>query len=125
MSKTVQVSIDINDKIENMLVTAIEGGSNYWYYLPDVSMVIKDEGRPLAERIFQTVLQTENKIPVHDLEAPEDLLGYISFESIVKANELMKKDYPDHFEDMLTEYYDADTADVWFQLVVMGEIVFG
>ena len=125
MTKQIQVAIDINDKIENMLVTAIEGGSNYWYLIKETYMVIDEAGKSLAERIFKTVLETGNKIPVYDYESPDDCLGYISFESIVKANELMKKNHPEHFEDMLTENYDAETADVWFQLVVMGEKEWG
>jgi len=37
----------------------------------------------------------------------------------------MKENYPEHYANAITENYDADTADVWFQLVVMDEVVFG
>lgn len=33
--------------------------------------------------------------------------------------------YPTHWADAYTDNMDANTADVWFQLCCLGEIVYG
>lgn len=117
-----------NQTIEDLLITALEGGSNYWYYLPDLSMTkkYKEEGQAqaLSERIFKAVMKGE-VVPVHDAEDEEELLGYISKKNIKRAEKLMKENSPDHYKNALSEDWDAETADVWFQYVVLGEITFG
>ena len=36
-----------NENIVDALIGALEGGSNYWYFLPDVSMVKKIDNKSL------------------------------------------------------------------------------
>ena len=125
--------------IEDLLVTALEGGSNYWYYLPDTRMV--DESNiedPLSIRIHKVVLDGK-EVPVTDAETMEfeneegdeydepkgDLLGMISKANYERAEELLLDQYPYRLGQILSEDWDAETADVWFQLVVMGEVVYG
>lgn len=111
----------------DMLTGAIEGGSNYWYFLPDVSMCDKyrkSKSEPLVDRMMKAILVHEI-IPVHDIENLEDFLGNISLSSIIKGEELMFKNHPKDFADILDENDDAETADIWFQLCVLGEIVYG
>ena len=127
----------------DLLVGALEGGSNYWYMLEDTSMVIKKGTAPktpelieecktmgkdfadcLVNRIWETV-QSGVSVPVFDVEEEGEKLGEISKESIEKANELMIKDYSQAYADVMNENDDANTADIWFQLAVMGEVIFG
>jgi hypothetical protein len=111
---------------EDLLITALEGGSNYWYYLPDLSMTKKyrEEGQATSERIFKAAMSGEI-IPVHDAENEEEFLGNISKENFIKAETLMKENSPQHYANAISENSDAETADVWFQYVVLGEITFG
>ena len=118
----------LNDEIRNdLIITAIEGGSNYWYFLDneacDIINQYKDKGMAFSEAILPAI-NDENKIPIHDCETG-DLLGYLSKESIEKGEESMYKEFSDHFSNSLNENWDAETADVWFQLCVMGELVYG
>jgi hypothetical protein len=122
----------------SLLTTALEGGSNYWYMLNDLSMV-PDKGyeaktpEALAEsesmrdclvfRIWEA-LDAGAEIPVSDIETG-DLLGKLSKKSMNKAVGLMLKGYKKHFADALAENEDAETGDVFFQLAVMGDVVFG
>jgi hypothetical protein len=124
--KDLKIEIAITEQmIEDQIVTALEGGSNYWYYLGDTSMIPNyDKKEPLATQLSRAVLNEGIVIPVHDIE-DEELLGNLSLESIQKGLTLMAKDYPEHFQNMITENGDAETADVFFQLAVMGELVFG
>ena len=114
-----------NERREDMLVGALEGGSNYWYMLGDLSEIKEyAEGEPTAIRIMKAVIDGK-KFSVLDAENPKDILGVFGMESIIKGEWLMTTKHPKHWADIIEENDDADTADVWFQLCVMGKIVFG
>jgi len=121
-----KVSVEIKDKdIIDAIVTALEGGSNHWYNLPDTSMVLKVKGVSLSERIGLTVFDDhEAEIPVNDLELVDEEdedadLGVISYKNIQRGLDLF---LVDHFFDPAM---DAEDADTFLQLVVMGEVEFG
>lgn len=124
------------ERILDMLVGALEGGSNYWYWLPNSEADKARElhgvidGTPLADKLLNYVWETDNKIIITDIEEddPEDVsnsLGEFSFANILRGTQLMQKDYPEHFADMVNESDDGTTSDVWFQLVVLGKLVYG
>ena len=46
-------------------------------------------------------------------------------ESMQRGLSLLAERYPRHFAAFLTERDDAPTADVWLQLVVFGEVIYG
>ena len=112
----------------NLLTGAIEGGSNYWYWLGEDACKImrkyKAKHEPLVAYFFRA-LQEGESIPVRQDDDEGDILGYISMGSIEKAEVLMATKYSHHYADVLLGNDDATTADVWFQLAVMGEIVYG
>jgi hypothetical protein len=64
-------------------------------------------------------------IPVNDYENVDEVLGQISLESIEKGERLMQELHFSHFVDIVSGNDDATTADVWFQLCVLGDITFG
>lgn len=114
---------------ESLLCSAIEGGSNYWYYLNEdaitvVNEVNADEETPLVTRMWQAI-KAGKEIPVTDAEDEVTVLGKISLVSIEKAEQSMADDYAHHFADIVSENEDATTADVWFQLAVMNDVVYG
>lgn len=110
---------------KDLLITALEGGSNYWYDLPFIEMVEKpNDIYTMSERIFQAVCKGV-EIPVHDIETGEKL-GELSMRNIRRGERTMKAEYPTtHWKDIQYGDWDATTADVWFQFIVMNEIVFG
>ena len=113
---------------EDLLITALEGGSNYWYWLNDLGEHLKKYNRKYwlsaSEKIWRAV-RIGQIIPVYDCENPEEKLGEISKERIKIGEELMKKNSPEHWMNANEDNWDAETADVWFQYVVMGELPFG
>lgn len=126
-----------DDRREDMLVGAIEGGSNYWYWLGDEATALVDKhGNPKKEPfsiLMWKAIQAGESIPVHDKEemaddddtTEENRLGYINLESIKKGERIMLEKYNKHYMDIINEGDDAITADIWFQLAVMGEVTFG
>lgn len=148
---TIEVKTKINiEAIESMLVTALEGGSNYWYELNSADL--KQMRKWLNDKIEKGELQRNKSIHYDWMDAifqgyPKPLaiyeteevydnegdfsefepLGYLSMDNIRKGLELASKDYPEHYNEFFPEYDNGDStnADVIFQLIVMGDIVFG
>jgi hypothetical protein len=111
---------------KDLLVTALEGGSMYWYLLLDLEMYLdyRTLNEPTAIRIF-TAIEKGEEIPVFDNENPDEQLGILSMESIKRGEKTMKEKAPEHWEDIEYDIWDAETADVWFQFVIMNDLVFG
>lgn len=113
----------------DLFVTALEGGSTYWYYLSDESIDNINNNTypdrlPFTEKMWKYILDG-NSIDIYDIESPDELLGSISLESIQKGEETMFNCSLLHYTNAKEESWDADTADVWFQYAVMNDIVFG
>lgn len=125
MSTVINVS---NETRENLLTSAIEGGSNYWYLIKDKAcdIINKYSKREcFVEKMWDAILAGE-EIEIHDIEDEDgDALGKISLVSIEKGEQIMAEKHASHFADIIDENDDACTGDVWFQLAVMGEIVYG
>jgi hypothetical protein len=123
----------MRDILENIFVTALEGGSNYWYLLPSKEVkkirqaVPKSEEPALSVAMFMAIFDKGIEVAIHDVENPEDCLGTISHDSIIqRINELeVHGHYRKFWYLELNEGGDAETSDVIFQYFVMGEIVFG
>jgi hypothetical protein len=110
-----------NKQRKNLLVSALEGGSNYWYFLP------LNEGHNLPsysiDSIWSAILEGKT-FNIHDLEDEGEKLGELSLQNIIDNEYLMYINNPSHFGDILSDSDDANTADVWFQYVTLGEITF-
>lgn len=58
-------------------------------------------------------------------EFPETAKHHITLEDVKKGLELMRDQYPRHWADLVEEQDDAITGDVWLQLAVFGEVIYG
>ena len=111
---------------EDLLVTALEGGSNYWYYIKSLEMIWDTpSNQPTSSRIYQAVMNNGVEIEIHDIDDQDEKLGVISKEGILTALDKMKDLVPHEYENIWDDAWDAASADVWFQIVVMGEVVYG
>lgn len=129
MKEYIEVKVTVripNQKIKDLIITAVEGGSTYWakfVFPPNY----KDKFGSYQEIPFKG-----GNIEVYDIETGE-LLGYLNRVSVKVGLQLMadRKDMTDkvvparHFKAIATDNEDAETADVFMQLAIMGEIVYG
>jgi hypothetical protein len=56
-------------------------------------------------------------------EKPEK--HHLTIEGVKKGLELMRDQYPRHYADLMEENDDLITGDVWLQLAVFGELIYG
>ena len=145
MTKQILIStlIDGAQLVEDTIVTAIEGGSNYWYWVKvdenwfevakryDIAEAKKETPprlslSPFSILISNALMNVENfQMNVYDLENTDERLGTLTKESFVKGCEICATQYAQVWANIITGNYDADDADVLFQLAVMGDVVFG
>lgn len=144
------------EDIINLFITALEGGSNHWYYIkhiPDkVKYAIKHGGSAGSEAISNYILDG-GKIYFYDIEEVDyssevdqddklahlnkddyflfgsdddaGYLGYVDMDTLLEGITLLKRDYDWVYENIMMEQYDANDADIFLQLCVMGEVVYG
>jgi hypothetical protein len=113
------------EQIIDVLVTALEGGSNYWYLIKDLPRELEsDESMGLSEAIGDYVLRG-GEITIYDLEDEDEELGELNMNKLLEAITIMKTEYPDIYQNLVNDEYDANDADVFFQVAVMGEVTFG
>lgn len=115
---------------EDMLVGALEGGSNYWYWINDraCETIARYNPQPFGEAfaiVMWKAIKAGETIEIHDKEESHHKIGEINLSSVEKGEELMLKNSSKHFADIISEDDDAETADVWFQYCVLGGIVYG
>lgn len=126
----------IKEIIFTLLVTATEGGSNYWYYIPQVDRPSKKtkyfQQIPLEGGAFW-VTDSDNIVSEGaDEGLPEPViypgsgtLKKVDLEALKAGWEVFKEKYPKHYSDAVAEGDDATTGDVFFQCVVFGEVIYG
>lgn len=94
-------------RVEDLLCSAYEGGSNYWATADGpYTQAFKPEGVDITE-IEDGVAHTLNP------------------KAIQRGLGIMASDYPRHWANFLAEEDDAETGDVFLQCCVLGEIVYG
>jgi hypothetical protein len=130
------MTITINQEIkrevlEDIFVTALEGGSNYWYYLSDEATKLIRNAVPKSEDPYLStaILKAIEKgvdVPINDAEHEDEVIGTISLKTMQeRLQKLSRSANSDALMAHIKEEGDAETADVVLQYLAFGEIVFG
>jgi len=127
-----RIQIEIDDSVlEDVFVTAIEGGSNYWYFLSEDAVrlirkaVPREEEPCLSVATFKAVMKG-TIIPINDAENEEDIIGWVGLDTMAeRLSKLATSDDKWVLQVHMNEEGDADSADIVFQYLAMGEVVFG
>lgn len=127
-----KIEFEIDDSVlEDIFVTAIEGGSNYWYFLSNDAVrlirkaVPREEEPCLSVATFKAVMKG-TIIPINDVENEDEVIGLISLKAMAdRLSKLATSDNREHLLAHIEGNGDADSADVVFQYLAMGEVVYG
>jgi len=136
-SISVEVKQEVTfQRIENLLCSAFEGGSNYWYQIErytapkevtfkgDCLDLLKEGEDPMKAFKYLPYPQNEGG-KVYITADDEDKEYILNLDSIKKGLKVMARDYPRHFNDFMQENDDASTGDVFLQCCLFGEVIFG
>ena len=126
-------------RLRDLLCGALEGGSNYWY------MHTRSE---FADGLAYEDFQEGGKCTLPEYWHPLELIPFVEGCALILTTEragdegdtterrldraalaqgiqVMAQKYPAHFANVQTEDDDAETADVFLQCCLFGEIVYG
>ena len=118
--------------MEDIFVTALEGGSNYWYYLHDDAVksirkaVPKEEDPYLSTAILKAILDHDVKVFINDAENEDEVVGVITRGTMQSRLQILAdSECKWALDKHIREEGDADSADIVFQYLAMGEVIYG
>jgi hypothetical protein len=127
---TVKTTIK-SETIADMVVSAFEGGITYWAgkarpVVPCEDCVTYEDGCPW----YAKPSLYENDFKIRIVQHEEHTTGsgtdvFMTPESVQRGIDLMAEKYPSFFSDMVSGEGDATTGDVFVQLCVFGDIIYG
>ena len=120
----IHVVTDVDDqRVQDLLCCALEGGSNYWYVITAYNY---PEGHTRGDFEFPHLELPfrGGSLSIADREDGEHL-GVLDREACERGLQVMAEKYPQHYADFISENEDADTGDVFLQCALLGEIVYG
>jgi len=118
-----KVEIEFKDEdVVDALVTAIESGTSYWRSFKGTKKLVPNKypDKSRSENLIAFVLEDGGEITVIDVEDVDEVLGVFNKENVLRGLKLFVEDGRSFDATM-----DADDADVLFQFMIMGEIVYG
>jgi hypothetical protein len=130
MKITIPVTLNL-EHFENVIITALEGGSNYWCKVGvpvDVELKRTNErGDSLCftEALSLAVFSDKNfYFEVYDCQNGRKM-GKVNQSSMKKGLRKAAKECPIIFSRFLEGQSDASDADVLFQFAAFGHIIYG
>jgi len=129
------ISITV-EQVMDLLLGALEGGSNYWYYIPGFQEPSDMSKVPAGEfNSVELCAWSDGHIKICDKEAfydhqsgnsqEEPQRWILNEEAMKKGLDLMHNQHIKHFADFVIGDGDANTADVFLQMCLFGELVYG
>jgi len=128
-----EIKISVKREVlEDVFVTAIEGGSNYWYFLSDHAIakirraVPKEEDECISTAILKAILDHDVKVEINDADNEDEVIGVIT-RGTMQARLQLLAESPNKWalDAHIKEEGDADSADIVFQYLTMGEVIYG
>ena len=117
-----------NEDYENFMVTAFEGGINYWANYYSVQPSHSHTGGLNPYYSYLPVIADEDYfVAFKDVDGDNGIKGKIyklTKKSLQRGLDIIKSKYPRDYKDLKDENYDADTADILVQCSLFGEIVY-
>jgi len=112
-----------SQRVADLLVTAFEGGSNYWisHASPEFAYNLADlDTNWYATASFLN--RGDWRIRITEDEGDEH---FVTKHNLAKGFELLAQDNIQILDSIVDENYDASDADIWLQLAIFGGIVYG
>lgn len=107
-------------RINDLITSALEGGSNYWYTIIDHNR--KEVG---SEFICGTPFKEGGYIDFTAYEYDDDSVYRLDLKAIKLGIEIFKTEYPSYYKDWINENDDAMTGDIFLQCCLFNKVIFG
>lgn len=126
-AKIMKVVINIPEKrVQDLLCNALEGGSNYWYFIESFNYPTGQtkESLKLEFPHLELPFVDDGSLTIKDIEGdmPDKILDR---KALQKGLRVMASKFPRHFGDFISENDDATTGDVFLQCALYGDVIYG
>lgn len=126
------VTVEITDaQIENLIISALEGGAHYWYEIQSMCRPPKLVYRTDPNKVFAHVdypMNAGGHLMIKQYVDP-DGPGVRKFNraAIDRGLQVLadSAEYKHHFTDILNDDTDATTGDIFLQFCLYGEVLYG
>jgi ribosomal protein S27AE len=131
---TIDLKLDVSREVlEGIFITAIEGGSNYWYYIGEEAVKAinnvcpRATGISFSERVFMAVHDYCIEVPIHDIEDIDgEPIGVLSIDTFKERLERCANEgCMWALQQEIDEQGDATTSDAVFQYLALNDLVYG
>lgn len=117
---TIQAPVTFTEEnLNDLYVTAMEGGIGYWSQRREYTWNMENHGLAYAAKIVDVE---------QDCDAPDDEVTLLTVDrdTIVKGLTLLSQSaqYGSHWDDVVKDNADADTADVVVQMGLFGDAIY-
>lgn len=116
---TVTTTYDITQQqVADLVVTALEGGSNYWLGKIDPPFKTHtdySEADKYGEDMITRTISADEDDDTYEFHP----------EAIRRGLQAMADQYPTDFNDLRGDNADAYTADVFMQCALLGDVIYG
>jgi len=113
------------ERVQDLLCCALEGGSNYWYTIVEKCYPEGQTKESLGIVYPHLELPFKGGCLVISDGDPGTDNQTLDLAAIKRGLQLLADKYPKHWSDFMQENEDADTGDVFLQLALFGEVIFG
>ena len=112
-------------RVQDLLCCALEGGSNYWYVLKEKRYPPGQDKDSLGMEFPHLELPFKGgSLVIGDWEGQEKD-SVLDIEAVKRGLALLSHEYPLLWGEFLKENEDAETGDVFLQLACFGKVIFG
>lgn len=129
MKDTIKIGMDIPIRsVQDLLCNALEGGSNYWYFIKAFNYPEGETIESLGIAFSHLELPFKcGSLTIHDIsgEGDDKKDMILDFPAIVEGLQIMADKEPYHFANFLQENDDAETGDVFLQCCLFKEVIYG
>ena len=131
---TIDLKLDVSREVlESIFITAIEGGSNYWYYIGEEAVKAinnvcpRASGMAFSERVFTAVHDYGVEVALHDIEDIDgEPIGMLSKDTFKERLERCANEGAMWaLQQEIDEQGDATTSDAVFQYLALNDLVYG
>lgn len=149
MTNTIDVVTKVSlpeQRIRDLLTAGMEGGINYWCLIWDYKfspnhkladfqekgrMQIPDNYHHPAQLIpfvpeCAVIMVDANEVPFHAKKLPKHVVPWrLDREALLRGLQTMSEKFLTHWTRFINETEDAETGDVFIQLCLFGDIIYG
>jgi len=121
-----KIRITVNEqRIKDLLCDALEGGSNYWYFIKSFNFPEGKTKHDFQYPHLDLPFTETGSLLITDIENPKFAGKLLDKKACLKGLQIMANKHPRHFGDFISENDDSTTGDVFLQCAILGDCIYG